>query len=102
MSPLHLRPAMPDDAELLHALIVELAVYEREPDAVEATPADLRSQLEQPQQGRAKAQGSIGVGEVALREQHLGRFDPQLIEGAGVQSDESALPRGGTGLANAQ
>jgi GNAT superfamily N-acetyltransferase len=42
-----IRPATADDAELLHALIVDLAVYEREPDAVEATPDDLRAQLSQ-------------------------------------------------------
>ncbi len=47
MSAPHLRPARPEDAELLHALIVALAIYEREPDAVEATPADLRAQLSQ-------------------------------------------------------
>ena len=36
-----LRPATAADAPALHALIVELAVYEREPDAVEVTPEDL-------------------------------------------------------------
>lgn len=41
----YLRPATESDAELIHALIVELATYEREPDAVEATPASLREQL---------------------------------------------------------
>ncbi|HBP21174.1 MAG TPA: GNAT family N-acetyltransferase [Planctomycetes bacterium] len=41
----HLRPATASDAELIHALIVELATYEREPDAVEATPDTLRTQL---------------------------------------------------------
>ncbi|MCC6217503.1 MAG: GNAT family N-acetyltransferase [Polyangiaceae bacterium] len=41
-----LRFARPDDAPLVHALIVELAVYEREPNAVESTPATLRAQLE--------------------------------------------------------
>lgn len=40
-----LRPAGPDDAEHIHRLIVALATYEREPDAVEATPAGLRAQL---------------------------------------------------------
>jgi GNAT superfamily N-acetyltransferase len=41
-----IRPATPDDAEAIHELIVALAVYEREPDAVQATPASLRAQLE--------------------------------------------------------
>lgn len=36
-----LRPAIAADAPALHALIVELAVYEREPDAVEVTVAEL-------------------------------------------------------------
>jgi GNAT superfamily N-acetyltransferase len=41
-----IRPATPDDAEAIHELIVALATYEREPDAVRATPASLRAQLE--------------------------------------------------------
>lgn len=40
-----LRPAGPDDAEAIHGLVVALAVYEREPDAVHSTPAVLRAQL---------------------------------------------------------
>ncbi len=40
-----IRPATPDDAELIHRFIHELAVYEREPDAVEATPESLRAQM---------------------------------------------------------
>lgn len=40
------RFAGPADADTLHAFIVGLAEYEREPDAVEATPAILRAQLE--------------------------------------------------------
>jgi ribosomal protein S18 acetylase RimI-like enzyme len=39
------RPAEPRDVPVLHALVRELAVYEREPDAVEATPADLERAL---------------------------------------------------------
>lgn len=47
MSPtLHIRNATPDDAALVHELIVALAVYEREPDAVEATPESLRRDIE--------------------------------------------------------
>lgn len=38
---LHLRPAVPADVRLVLALIRELATYEREPDAVVATEADL-------------------------------------------------------------
>jgi len=34
------RPAMPHDVDRIDALVRELAVYEREPDAVEATPSD--------------------------------------------------------------
>ena len=45
---LMIRPAGPADAEVIHQFIVGLAVYEREPDAVEATPASLRTQLESP------------------------------------------------------
>lgn len=40
-----LRPAQPDDAPTIHALITGLAVYEREPDAVEVTVDTLRQQL---------------------------------------------------------
>ena len=40
-----IRFATPDDASTLHDLIVALAVYEREPDIVEATPASLAQQL---------------------------------------------------------
>ena len=36
-----LRPASAEDAAAMHALIVELAVYEREPDAVVVTPDEL-------------------------------------------------------------
>ena len=39
------RFAGPADAETLHRFIVALAEYEREPNAVEATPAVLRAQL---------------------------------------------------------
>ena len=37
---LNIRPAQPADASVLHELVCELAVYEREPTAVEATPDD--------------------------------------------------------------
>ena len=40
-----IRPAAPGATEAIHRLVVELAVYEREPDAVEATPADFTSAL---------------------------------------------------------
>lgn len=40
-----IREAAPADAATIHRLIVELAVYEREPDAVEATPETLAAQL---------------------------------------------------------
>ncbi len=40
------RRARPDDAALIHGFICELARYEREPDAVEATPASLRADLD--------------------------------------------------------
>jgi GNAT superfamily N-acetyltransferase len=43
---LQIRFATPDDAVTLYEFIQALAVYEREPDVVEATPESLRSQLE--------------------------------------------------------
>ncbi len=43
------RPAVPADAEAVHALVVGLAVYEREPDAVEGTAEELREHLFRPQ-----------------------------------------------------
>lgn len=42
---MHIRFATPDDASTLHHLITALAVYEKEPDAVEVTVDDLRAQL---------------------------------------------------------
>ena len=42
---LHIRAANPDDAPLLHELVTALAVYEREPNAVEASVEDLRQSL---------------------------------------------------------
>ena len=41
-----IRPATSDDAEAIHGFIYELAVYEREPDAVEATPESIRMQMQ--------------------------------------------------------
>jgi GNAT superfamily N-acetyltransferase len=43
--PVHVRPATPDDAAVIHGFVCELAAYEREPDAVRATPESLRAQL---------------------------------------------------------
>ena len=40
-----IRPAAPTDIPVIRALIVELAVYEREPDAVEASEADLHAAM---------------------------------------------------------
>jgi GNAT superfamily N-acetyltransferase len=48
MTAWRIRPAVPDDVASIDALIRELAEYEREPDAVEATPADLRTALFSP------------------------------------------------------
>lgn len=45
MTDFSIRSATPDDAETIHGFINELAAYEREPDAVEATPESLRGQL---------------------------------------------------------
>ncbi len=43
---LTIRDATSADAPLLHRFVVELAIYEREPDKVLATVEDFRSQLE--------------------------------------------------------
>lgn len=40
-----IRTARPEDVPAIHDMIVELAVYEKEPDAVLATPADLHGHL---------------------------------------------------------
>ena len=40
-----IRPAKISDAEVIHALIVELAIYEREPDAVVATVEQIQENL---------------------------------------------------------
>lgn len=44
---MQIRSATPDDAATIHRFIVELATYEREPDAVEIDVAGLRAQLQQ-------------------------------------------------------
>ena len=40
-----IRPANPKDVEAIHALIVELAIYEREPEAVVATVEQIQENL---------------------------------------------------------
>lgn len=42
---LDIRPATPDDAEVIYNFIVELATYEKEPDAVETTPNVIARQM---------------------------------------------------------
>ena len=42
---IQIRPATPADVATIRALIVALAVYEKEPDAVKATEADLHAAL---------------------------------------------------------
>ncbi len=42
---MRLRPAAPADVPTLHDFIRQLAAYEKEPDAVEMTPAELREAL---------------------------------------------------------
>lgn len=44
-TPWRVRAARPEDAPAIHALIIELAEYEQEPDAVQATPDSLRAAL---------------------------------------------------------
>src|SRR5687768_14761428 len=43
---LEIRFATPDDAATIHRFVCELAEYEKEPDAVEATVETLRRELE--------------------------------------------------------
>ncbi len=43
--PARVRVATPDDIAVIHELVVQLAIYEREPDAVRATPDQLREAL---------------------------------------------------------
>ena len=45
MDPWRTRPAGEADIGAIHGLVLELAAYEREPDAVEATEDDLRAAL---------------------------------------------------------
>lgn len=64
-----LRPATAADAAALHALIVELADYEREPDAVEVTVAELEADgfQEQPAFGAFVVEDEVcGVFGMAL------------------------------------
>ncbi|KAJ2925424.1 hypothetical protein H1R20_g11694, partial [Candolleomyces eurysporus] len=41
----HIREATPDDVDTILQLIIDLAIYEKEPDAVKATPELLRKNL---------------------------------------------------------
>jgi len=45
---IHIRAADPHDADAIHRFIAELAEFEKEPEAVEVTPAMLREQMERP------------------------------------------------------
>lgn len=65
-----IRPAEPGDVPQIHAMIVELAVYEREPDAVVATPADLHATL-------FSAEKSAGTGPAAFA--HIAEVDGQVV-----------------------
>lgn len=66
MNELRIRTADGADAGTIHRFIVELAAYEREPDAVEATPESLRAQLESPHPpfecliGETEQHGAVG------------------------------------------
>ena len=65
MTSWRIRPAEPEDVPALHVLIEELARYEREPDAVEATSDDLTEALFGPDP-RVHAQVAVvqaGAGE---------------------------------------
>ncbi|HEX7536152.1 MAG TPA: GNAT family N-acetyltransferase [Dermatophilaceae bacterium] len=55
-----IRPAVPDDVPAILGLVHELAVYEKEPAAVEATEADFRSALF-PQDRAPTAFGHVAV-----------------------------------------
>jgi len=45
MAAFHIRKATPEDVDNILRLIVDLAVYEKEPDAVKATPELLRKNI---------------------------------------------------------
>ena len=47
-TPISIRDAEPEDATVIHELVVELATFEREPDAVMSSPDSIRAQLEEP------------------------------------------------------
>ncbi|MBL7775104.1 MAG: GNAT family N-acetyltransferase [Saprospiraceae bacterium] len=56
-----IRPATEADLPAIHALVYELAVYEKEPDAVETSPEEY---LEDFRQGRFEAQVAEADGQV--------------------------------------
>lgn len=45
MTKLIIRPANVDDVEQIMQFVIDLAIYEKEPDAVQATPSDLKQAL---------------------------------------------------------
>ena len=62
---LRIRKATAQDAEVLHGFIVGLAQYEREPDAVKITVAELAAQLAQPQppfEALLAEEGAVAIG----------------------------------------
>jgi len=58
-----IRPAERDDVPAIHTLIEELALYEREPQAVEATPDDLAAALFAPDPRVHALVALVGEGE---------------------------------------
>ena len=62
-----IRPATPADIPEIHAMIVELAVYEKSPDAVRASQADLQAALFGPRPAAEAliAEADAGSGAIA-------------------------------------
>jgi GNAT superfamily N-acetyltransferase len=70
LSNLRIRPAVPDDIPNIHRFIVELAIYEREPDAVKASEDDIQ---------RALFCDSPRVYALVCERQDAGAHDPVAI-----------------------
>jgi GNAT superfamily N-acetyltransferase len=98
-----IRPAVPDDVPAILGLVRELAIYEKEPDAVEATEADFRSALF-PSEGAPTAFGHVAVvnGEIVGMAIWYVTFSTWLGSGGIWLEDLFVLPdHRGSGLGKA-
>ena len=84
-----IREATPDDVTAIHQMIIELAVYEKEPDAVLASEADLQKALFSDEKSRNGAPAAFEYPTCLRSPQSSVWFYLDLVQGMNprVQSD---------------